>query len=147
MIINWKKPRAGVLIIPKIVNGQVVKNIQLLPGNNEISDEEWEAVKPNCQDHINAGNLIEMAVKKIEKMEEIEGKDGKKTKKFVKKEEGKKIKEINAKQAKEIVLDTWDLKTLEKWLNEEGRDEIRAIIHNQIEEVNNPKTNKGKKND
>jgi hypothetical protein len=48
------------------------------------------------------------------------------------------LKDLEANEALKVVLDTWNIDTLEKWRKDESRDEIRAAISNQIEEVNKP---------
>jgi hypothetical protein len=124
MIVNWKKEKAGVIVIPCMSEDNlVVDHITLLQGNNDIPDKLWEMAKNSVAHHIENGNIEEVVEKK-------EGKSGSK---------GDKLKDLNAKKAKKVVLDTWNMETLNAWLEVESRDEIRATIHNQIEAVNNPK--------
>lgn len=143
MIINWKKQNAGLLVVSVIdKKGNITRTITLMPGHNEITDDLWENIKVNSgvNHHIDGGNLIE--VMEIEEMKPGGrtriGKDGEE-KKVVK--TTKSIHKMFAKTAREIIQDTWDLPTLEKWLDGEGRDEIRAVIYKQIEKINNPKPN------
>jgi len=117
MIINWKKPQAGVLVIPVIKDEIIIKYLQLLPGNNQIEEADWELAKKNLQDKLDTG-LIEEILE-----------DGKKI---------KNIKQLSAKKAKEVIKNTFDLDTLQNWQEEEGRDEVRAILYNQTEEINSP---------
>jgi len=48
------------------------------------------------------------------------------------------ISDLPAVRAAEIVKDTWNLGTLNSWRSFESRDEIRSLILNQIEIVENP---------
>ena len=149
MIVSWKKEKggkdvAGVLVIPVMDEGTVVGHETLLPGHNEIDDDKWETIKKTTAitKHIEAGNIQEV-------YEEVEEEarsrrrgaagDDKETKKIAKKV--KKLTKMSPKKAREIVQDTWTLPTLEAWLDEEGRDEIRAVIQNQIQEIKNPTIN------
>lgn len=144
MIINWKKQKAGLLVLSVIdKNGNITKTITLMPGHNEIDNELWENVKVNSgvNHHIDNGDLVEvMEVEEVQPGGRVRiGKDGEE-KKVVR--TTKSIHKMFAKKAREIIQDTWDLPTLEKWLDNEGRDEIRAIIYKQIELINNPRSNK-----
>lgn len=144
MIVNWKKKNAGLLTISVIdKKGNITQMVVLMPGHNEIEDELWENIKINSgvNYHIDNGNLIE-----VTEVEEI--KPGSRRRLSKEGEEEKVVKvtksihKMFAKTAKEIIQDTWDLPTLEKWLDKEGRDEIRAVIYKQIEKINNPKSDK-----
>ena len=143
MIVGWRKKGAGVKIIPvSAANGVVVGKVTLLPGNNEVKDEDWAIARNQVKDEIDRGLIkeIEMEVKTIEKdveTGEIDPKT-KKSKTEKKKEtviKAKEFKKIEIKQAIEIVNNTSNLATLEKWRKKEGRDSVRAAIQNQIEEV------------
>ncbi len=149
MIVNWKKEKAGVLVIPVMNEGVVVEYASLLPGHNEVDDDKWKAMKETTRatKHIDAGNLVEVFEEVVDenvrrrRSSSADDKEEKKTAKKI-----KKLTKMTPKKAREIVKDTYVLDTLEKWLDMESRDEIRAVIHSQIEMINNPKKNpKGKK--
>lgn len=55
------------------------------------------------------------------------------------------LSEIDSNQATDIIADTWDLRTLEKWKKEISQPDLRVLIINQIDEVNAPPKNKGNK--
>lgn len=140
MIVNWKKEKAGILYIP-LADGSG-KDLMFLQGHNEVSEEDWETVKEHksVQKHIERGDLIEVIEEEqIEKP--VRMRKGKETeeKSYKVKKQIKDFPEMSAKKAREIVQDTYDIETLERWLGKEGRDEIRALIHNQIELIKNPK--------
>jgi hypothetical protein len=115
MIVNWKKPKAGLLVVPIVKDKQFLKYIQLLPGNNLVDDADWELAKVNLELKIEKGLLEEIS------------EDGKKV---------SSLKDLSAKKAIEIIKGTWDLSTLRKWQEKEGRDEVRAVLHNQVDAVN-----------
>lgn len=138
MIINWKKKNAGLLTISSISkSGDILKTISLLPGHNEVEDSDWENIKGQLKDKIE-NDLIEVI--EIKDVKEVEV-DGKLKKKAVNRT---KLTEIPAVQAVEIISETYDLKTLRGWRKVEGRDEIRAVLAEQILAVEKPKV-KGKK--
>lgn len=152
MIINWKKPKAGVLIIPCINrNGKVVKHITLLPGHNTVNEKDWEQAKKFCKGKLEDG-LIEIVMSDKSDIKSLKPKRKKdkdsSNEDNVKKSDtpAKSIFELSAKKAKKIIADTFDLETLGKWLEEEGRDEIRALIHKQIEFVESPPIKDGQSN-
>ena len=61
MILNCKKEKAGVLTIPVMQNVIVLKTLVLLPGHNDIKNEDWNLAKANCQDKIKDGLIEEIA--------------------------------------------------------------------------------------
>lgn len=139
MLINWKKPQAGVLVIPVIDGRAVVKNLTLIPGWNEIDDVDWAGAKESCKENIAKGFLVEKV--EVQEIELPSDKPGPKKKE--KKESFPGINELEANEAREVVQETFNLDTLNGWLKAESRNEIRAVIHNQIETVNTPKPKKG----
>lgn len=71
MIINWKRKNAGLLTLPCMKDGQRLKVIHVLPGHNEVNDEDWEQARPSALDHIKAGNIVELLKEKlVEKVKE-----------------------------------------------------------------------------
>jgi hypothetical protein len=137
MIINWKKAGAGVLVIPCMnTNRKVVKHMRLIPGHNDVRKKDYEQAEEHLKRYIDAGTM-EIIV------EEVERKSAKPVKKGEERKSEKVLKKVKniskiKKSAKvlKIVQDTWDVDTLESWRIDEGRDEIRAAISNQIELVN-----------
>lgn len=61
MIVNHNKLKAGVLVIPCVKNGKVLKKIILLPGHNDVPDEDWILARESCLKKIKAGLIIECA--------------------------------------------------------------------------------------
>jgi len=128
MIVNWKKPGAGLLVIP-VVN--------LLPGHNDVPDDIWALGRKHCDNHLSAGNLVEIGEDKPVKVmeEQVNPETGKKEKVSVEKivTSPLTLKKMSPQKAIEVVKDTYSLDTLNKWRKEETRDEIRAELLNQIE--------------
>jgi hypothetical protein len=116
MIIQNKTKHVKGLVDPK--SG---KKLYLLPGNNQVSAEVWEAVRPHASNEIGK-TLIEVAGKTTEK-------DGK----LVIEDKG--IKQLSTQEAEAVVAGTYDLKTLNEWKASETRDSIRLAIMKQIDAV------------
>ena len=135
MIVIWKKPKAGLLVLPVVKDGEVVKKITLLLGANEVDKNDWEAAKASCKDHIENGWLEEV----VEKIEEEKVDPKTKQKKKVSRKTYPTLNKLSAKKAVEIVEQTFDLATLKKWLEKEARDEIRAKLANKIDSIENYK--------
>lgn len=214
MIVNWKKPGAGALVLPCMKDGLCLKKITLLPGHNEIDTEDWLMARDQCKRHIGRG-LLE-ALEKIEvkepvkadkvatendtKLELIEESfpakamivwlrenDHYEGLALLKKEQtGKKplskdwmipyftdnpelwedylgslevvgkdisdetetkpeetitaitLQDMEVPEAVEVIKETYNLETLEKWKSETGVESMRLEIMNQIELVNKP---------
>jgi hypothetical protein len=150
MIVNWKKPGAGILTIPCITEHQgrnvISKTLVLIPGCNDIKDSDWKIARPQALGKIENGLIEEVKVKVvkekiIEKEIEKKGKNGKKEiivemHKEKMEIEATELNDIPAKKAREVVKNAFNLTTLEKWLEKESRDEIRAVINNQMDLVN-----------
>jgi len=155
MIVNWKKENAGTLIVPCVENKIIIKFLTILPGCNDIPDKFWNLAKTQGQiKYKTEKGLIEEIKVKVEKETEkeievektIKGKkeiitEIKKTKELI---DATELKDIPAKKARDIVQDTWNLETLQQWMQKEHRDEIRAVIHNQIDTVNSEGHSEGK---
>lgn len=143
MIVSWDKPKAGIKVID-IPNesGKTEKSIYFVPGPNEIAAEDWEKARTNDQikEQIEKGYFKEYG---IEKEVAVKDKSGKETDKKEKRVVDTPLSKIEAKEAVKIVADTANLSTLKKWQKEEGRDEVRAAIANQIEFVDNGGKKKG----
>ncbi len=145
MIINWGK--RNIKIIPltsecsKAIKVMKKNKIILLPGNNDIPDDAWNEVKKykNIQKSIEAGFIIEKEFieKEVEKEIEEENEKGEKVKKKIKVKElkGKSFKDLDDRKARKMIEDTFDIATLEKWREAEGRADIRNLIDDKIKEI------------
>jgi hypothetical protein len=145
MIVNWQG--TGVLTIPatdpgiktveKTEGGSEMPRkigaeevVMLIPGYNEVTDELWAKAARNCLHHIKSGKIEEMG-------KEDTDEDGNK---FMR---SYPIRKIVPSKAMEVVKGCFNLKSLEFWLtgseeyDAETRDEIRAMIKDQIEKIKN----------
>lgn len=149
MIIEWKKNCLKIIPLTKDA-GEAVKRlgknkIILLPGNNEIDDVVWDSIKEykSIQKSLESGQIKikEYSTKEVEKKEMVEEENEKGEKKKVEKKtkikvvKGKTLKDLDPDKAREIVENTYDIPTLEKWRNDEGRADIRNMIDDKIKEI------------
>lgn len=145
MIINWKK--TNIKVIPVVGSNKLITStVNLLPGMNDIPENIWMSVRKLVKDEIERGLIEEVQTKvtvetkKVKNPETNEEKEEK-----VEKVQSKELKDIPPKEASEIVKDTYDLKTLNKWLDDEGRSDVRAVLQNQIDHVEKYGRDKRKK--
>lgn len=131
MIVEWKDNR--VVVIPFDNNN----SIRLLPGFNEVNEDEWKKAKKftNLENDYQWRFIKEVVAEK----EIVTEKENKKTgEKIIEKSIEKKfvdLKDLPDEKAEEVVLDTFDIKTLEKWKKIEGRDNVRISIIEQIKNI------------
>lgn len=126
MILNCKRKGAGITVIPVGKKQKV-----LLPGHNEIDDEDWKEIEKSksVQRHIKEGNFEVVMAKVVEK--KGEGKDAKEE---VVTKPANTLKDLDSEQAEEVIKETYDVDILKKWKAAEGkRDDVRALIQNQID--------------
>ena len=98
--------------------------IQLLPGTNEITDDEWEVIQPHIKAEIAAGTIV--AVSKT--IAASKGKNAKPSK-------AKDMKDMPVGLAVKFVADCVNPDTLNKWYKSEARDEVRLAIVKRMEEL------------
>lgn len=133
MIVQWKQPNLVTVYIPGqdiAKGGQGFKVGQkILPGMNEIDEKDWNELKkhPILQPYIEQGDLVEIA-----KAKDSKGKEG--------------IGAYEVKEAKTIIKGTFDKLLLKKWLQGESRDQVRAALQAQLEDIDK-KTTKEKTED
>jgi hypothetical protein len=143
MIIKWKKsnPKVIPLLIEKNEKdgktGQIKGSILLMEGINCVKDEEWKAAAKNLDDRIDKPfiEVIEDSSKEV-----VDPKNPKK--KVMKPVKG--LEKFEAKEAVEMIDDCFSIPTLEFWLDNEGRNEIRAAIAKKIEDINDNNLTKEK---
>lgn len=145
MIIDYRKPKAGLLTIPlpmKPVKGQKgvnagrnashrkQKTIRLIPGINEIPDEVWNQVRglKKIKFYLEEGHIVEKYME--------EKKDAKE--KVISVETKKVFVELESEEQETLVKDTYDLKLLSKW-RKKGNDFLKGVIDDQIDMIKNPK--------
>jgi len=96
--------------------------VQLLPGVNEVTDQEWDVLKTHLSGDIKRGvvSVIEKNVAKDKK-----NPTGK----------AHNLKDMSAKEAASLVKECVNPDTLKKWYQEETRDEIRLCIVEKMKEL------------
>lgn len=133
MILKWKHPRLKIVPLSDFKG-----SVTLVQGYNDISDDDYKEIEKTIKFSIENGD-IEVIRKEISVNEDLigDGKKGKgkgKVKKFV----AIPFKNLAHEKKVQIISETDDLKSLEKWLSKESGevDEvIRIDIKKRIEEV------------
>jgi hypothetical protein len=129
MLLRWKKdnlkyvPLVATTPEAKKVMAKVKNtSITLLPGMNEVSQEEWEVMKPHIQDNLDDGSLEEIKEKTLTSP----GKPQKDVTSII---------DLAPKKAAAFIKETNNPETLNLWLAIENRDEIRRRISDRIKEL------------
>ncbi|MDR2952908.1 MAG: hypothetical protein LBU82_06675 [Treponema sp.] len=101
----------------KLSRGQV----QLLPGVNEVTDDEWEIMKQHLAYEIKSGEIrtIEMAAASGK------GSGGK----------ARNLKDAEVKEAVAMIEECVNPDTLKKWHSEETRDAVVRCILERMKEI------------
>jgi hypothetical protein len=109
--------------IPEVTENIAVtrKQVQLLPGTNEVTDDEWLVMKPHLKGEIEAGIVTPLA-------QNVTARNGDKIR-------AKNLVEFPVAVAVRFVSDCIDPDTLQKWYKEEGRDEVRVRIARRMEKL------------
>jgi hypothetical protein len=130
MLINYKPEKAHILtvaLIPVTEEQEKLKQergqVKLLPGVNEVTDNEWAVMKAHVEAKIKSGVIavIETDVKKSK-----ESPDGK----------ARNLKKTPAKKAVELIKECVSPDTLKKWYQEETRQELRLLIVEKMRSLN-----------
>lgn len=129
MIIHWGLPNMLTGYAAQKNGIAVQSRFQLIPGNNEIADTEWEDIKkhPLVKQYMSDGVITEVTKP-----------DGKKA--------GEGLAKFSPEEAKKIIKDTFDLRLLKAWTEKEGREVIKTAIETQIKSIEE-KTKKPSKDD
>ena len=130
MLIRYKPKHDHIKCVPLIATTAGTKNlaiertqVQLLPGTNEVTDAEWEVMKPHLTREIKNGviSTIEVNAAKSKKTPDGKAHD---------------LKNMPAREALTIVGECVNPDTLAKWHHEETREEIRLAIIERMKELN-----------
>lgn len=131
MIVTYTKKNRH--IIPR-TNG--IDQVMLVPGSQELPNQEWFEARCYVGDMIDAGIIIEEWTKR--------GPDDKECDKrymIVDPDEPKQVKypailrDKNKTEARRIIEDCTHLRTLQKWNQEEIRAELSVAILNQLKKT------------
>jgi hypothetical protein len=126
MLLKYKPKLEHIKIVPLIAVSTAAKavklsrnQVQLLPGTNEITDDEWLVIKDHVKRELDAGIIV------VVEKTSSKAPDGK----------AKNLKDMPTKDAVELVEGCNNPETLIKWYNEEIRDEVRVLIVEKMKEL------------
>ena len=94
--------------------------IHLLPGTNEVTDDEWKAMKDNISTELKNGEIIVLAQKVKTKSGDIQAKN---------------LKDMPANVAIKFVSECNNADTLTKWYNEIVNEEVRLAITKKFKKL------------
>jgi hypothetical protein len=120
MLIKYKPKVEHIKTIPLIPDPANPKSyarsqVMLLPGTNEVTDDEWEAIKPHVTAEISAGEIAAFTVKAGAKG----GEEGGRARNLV---------DVPVRVALEIVEKCVNPATLKKWFAEESREAVLLAV-------------------
>lgn len=104
-----------------------IGEVRLLPGANQLSEKESKSFKADLANPLNQKLVDDGEI-------EVVGADGK--------DSSNPLAEINAGEAIELILDTFDISLLEEWASVETRKTVAKAIKEQIEAIKNPPEDK-----
>lgn len=113
------------MVVLSPVEGNILnKNIvQLLPGVNEVTEEEWTAMRPNIDSELMSGEITILA----QKVSDGRGRPG-----------GRKAKDLvqmPVNIAVTYISECMNPETLTKWYLEETREEVRLAITKKMDKL------------
>ena len=91
--------------------------VQLIPGTNEVTDDEWKAMRGNIQTELDSGE-IKLLAQKLD--------NGTKA---------KNLKEMSVANAVRYVNECNSPDTLKKWYNEITKEEVRLAITKKMQKL------------
>lgn len=91
--------------------------VQLIPGTNEVTDDEWKAMRGNIQAELDSGE-IKLLAQKLD--------DGTKA---------KNLKDMSVANAVRYVNECNSPDTLKKWYNEITKEEVRLAITKKMQKL------------
>ena len=91
--------------------------VQLIPGTNEVTDDEWKAMRPNIEAELNSGE-IKILAKKLDNGTKL-----------------KNLKEMSVADAVRYVNECNSPDTLKKWYNEITKEEVRLAITKKMQKL------------
>lgn len=125
MLIKYQPKVEHVKCIPLIPDVKSPKSysrnqIMLLPGHNEVTDDEWENIKPHIAVEIKSGEIVQIN-------NVVNRKD--------KSKKARSLKEVPANIAQGIIATCNNPETLKKWFAEEGRDEVILAVTKRMRKL------------
>lgn len=141
MIVELKGQNPKIIPITDANNITIVDRIVLLPGMNDVSDEKWEKARKNLTGTWEWSKLKEHKTEKQVEVEveietEVNGKTVvKKNKKLEKKEVGLNFSEVKEDEAKSMIDNCYNVKTLEDWKEQTNYDNVKSYINKRLENI------------
>lgn len=113
------------MVILTPVDGVVLTKtmVQLLPGVNEVTEDEWKCMRPNITSELDKGEITILA----QKVSEGRGRPG-----------GRKAKDLvqmPVNIAVTYIAECMNPETLTKWYKEETREEVRLAITKKMDKL------------
>lgn len=124
MLIKYKPKVEHVKCIPLIPDPKDPKSynrntVMLLPGTNEVSDDEWEAIKPLLTTEIKNKEIQQISV------ESKKAGTGK----------ARNLCDVPSNIARDIITKCSNPATLKKWFKEETRDEVLLAVTKRMRKL------------
>ena len=91
--------------------------VQLIPGTNEVTDDEWKAMRGNIQSELDSGEIKILAQKLSTGVK------------------AKNLKEMSAANAVRYVNECNSSETLKKWYSEITKEEVRLAITKRMQKL------------
>lgn len=91
--------------------------VQLIPGTNEVTDDEWKAMRGNIQSELDSGEIKILAQKLSAGVK------------------AKNLKEMSAANAVRYVNECNSPETLKKWYSEITKEEVRLAITKRMQKL------------
>lgn len=138
MLVKWDVD--CIKVIPTIENSA---SVILVPGYNEVNDANWKYARGRVLKEIETGRIVEEWVKiNAEQKEDFAL--------IITQDKGlmapAKLKDIQRPRVKDVVKSTYHVTTLDRWLEEELRADVRIEILRQLSEIDKVNTEEHKKN-
>lgn len=115
---NPKTDHVKVVVCSKVDRISISRRyITLVPGVNEITDNEWLCIKPNIDAEIKRGEIKVLAEKNV-KGDLLTN-----------------LVELSANSALVAIKECKSLETLTKWFNEETRETVKNYIVSRIQQL------------
>jgi hypothetical protein len=138
MLVKW-----DVNCIKVIPTVEDASSVILVPGYNEVVDAKWQYARPRVMKEIESGKIVEEWTK-------INAEQKADFALVITQDKGlmapAKLKDIQRPRVKDVVKSTYHIATLERWLEEELRADVRIEILRQLSEIDKVNTEEHKKN-
>lgn len=126
MFVKYNPKQKHIKVIPLIPTGGSTTSfdnstVTLRPGTNELTDKEWEAIKPHIKELI-GNEIVPFTV------EAKASKGGKGAK-------AKSLSDVPLTTARKIIQSCTDPKTLQKWFNQELPEEISLVLAKRMRQL------------